>query len=122
MEDRSIIMDCQDWTTVVLRKNSQKNPVHHDSEKARLAKLDQQDIADAPKKRVQTESLQQLIRKRIEMKLNQEKADQLCNFPRNTFKNIESYREIPTSKQQSVIQKLLGVQLKIHTILPVKGE
>jgi hypothetical protein len=116
-------MDCQDWTTVVLRKNSQKSSagVSYDSEKARLAKLDQQDIVDAPKKRVQTESLQSLIRKRIEMKLNQEKADQLCNFPRNTFKNIESYRELPTPKQQSIIQKVFGVQIKIHTIQPVQN-
>lgn len=115
-------MDCQDWTTVVLRKNSQKSSgVAYDSEKARLAKLDQQDIADAPKKRVQTESIQSLIRKRMEMKLNQEKADQLCNFPRNTFKSIESYREIPTPKQQSIIQKVFGVQIKINTIQPVQN-
>jgi hypothetical protein len=114
-------MDCQDWTTVVLRKNSQKSPaVPYDSEKARLAKLEQQDSLDAPKKRLQTESLQSLIRRRIEMKLNQEKADQLCNFPRNTFKNIESYREIPTPKQQSIIQKVFSIQLKINTIHPVK--
>lgn len=115
-------MDCQDWTTVVLRKNTQKNehrsPI--DPERARLAKLDQQDIADAPKKRVVSESLQQLIRKRIDMKLSQEMADHLCAFPRHTFKNLESRRELPTSKQQSAIQKIMGIQLRIETIAPVE--
>lgn len=128
-------MDCQDWTTVVLRKGPSKKGVqpkphdevsvevrdHERHERARLAKIEEQDIADAPKKRVQSESIQQLIRKRIEMNLNQEKADQLCNFQRNTFKDIESHRAIPTSKQQSVIQKVFGVQLRIITILPVAG-
>lgn len=126
-------MDCQDWTTVVLRKGPSKKAAqagvsedvsievrdHERHERARLAKIEEQDIADAPKKRVHAESIQQLIRKRIEMKLNQEKADQLCNFSRNTFKDIESHRALPTSKQQSVIQKMFGVQLRIITIQPV---
>lgn len=126
-------MDCQDWTTVVLRKSGSKKGGQpgpsddvsveiRDSEKherARLAKIEDQDIADAPKKRVQPASIQQLIRKRIDMKLNQEKADQLCNFPRNTFKDIESHRALPTSKQQSVIQKVFGVQLRVITVPPV---
>lgn len=127
-------MDCQDWTTVVLRKGSSKKGVLQPSdeyssqvrdndrhERARLAKVENQDIADAPKKRLQPESIQQLIRKRIEMKLNQEKADQLCNFPRNTFKDLESNRALPNSKQQSMIQKIFGVQLRIVTVLPVSN-
>jgi DNA-binding XRE family transcriptional regulator len=128
-------MDGQDWTTVVLRKGPSKKGAQPKSsdeyvaqardgeshERARLAKIQDQDIADAPKKRVHPESIQQLIRKRIEMKLNQEKADQLCNFPRNTFKDIESNRALPNSKQQSVIQRVFGVQMRVITIPPVSA-
>jgi ribosome-binding protein aMBF1 (putative translation factor) len=128
-------MDCQDWTTVVLRKTPSKksaspNPSdeysiqsrdHERNERVRLAKIEEEDIADAPKKRVKPESIQQLIRKRIEMKLNQEKADQLCNFPKNTFKDLESNRALPTVKQQSVIQKMFGVQLRVITIPSVSA-
>jgi hypothetical protein len=129
-------MDCQDWTTVVLRKGPSKKSAssphasdeysiqsrdHDRNERARLAKVEEEDIADVPKKRIQPESIQQLIRKRIEMKLNQEKADQLCNFPKNTFKDLESNRALPTVKQQSVIQKIFSVQLRVITIPPVSA-
>lgn len=119
-------MDHQDWTTVVLKRNTPKKESRGDgfiqvrnpnlNEQLRFAKLESNDGVDLPKKRVHSESLQALIRKRMEMKLNQEMADQVCSFPRNTFKNIESHRLIPTQKQQSMIQKIFGVPIKIDTI------
>ncbi len=124
-------MDGQDWTPVVLRRRQTKKEASQASssgqgisqvkdgqrnEKMRLAKMDNMDYAEAPKKRIESESIQTLIRKRMELKLNQEKADQLCNFPKHTFKNIESNRVLPTSQQQSLIQKHFGVQLKIVTL------
>jgi hypothetical protein len=111
----------QDWTTIVLKRrptkkeidaNGQKEAVHN--ERTRVAKLESGDNV-VTKKMVQPESLQALIRKRIEMKLNQEKADQLCSFPRNTFKEIEANRAVPTQDQQSRIQRHFGIQIKIHT-------
>lgn len=124
-------MEFQDWTPVVLKRRSTKKEAgaaqanssgesqvkdSQRNEKARLAKMDMMDYSEAPKKRIESESIQNLIRKRMELKLNQEKADQLCNFPKYTFKNIESNRILPTSQQQSLIQKHFGVQLKIITI------
>lgn len=120
-------MDHQDWTTVVLKRRSiaMKRDEGGDTmtevrdadrnERYRAAKLDRMDYAEAPKKQVASESLQALIRKRMELKLNQDKADQLCNFPRHTIKGIESRRIMPTAAQQSTLQKILGVQLKIIT-------
>jgi len=67
------------------------------------------------KKRIHPESLQALIRKRITMMLNQTKADQFCCFQPHTFRDIECNRCLPTEKQHSVIQKLLGVQLRIES-------
>ena len=120
-------MDHQDWTTVVLKRrptkreslNSSNGSCHVEvrdsdrNERSRMAKIDEMDYTDAPKKQITSESLQQLICRRMELKLNQEKADQLCNFPRNTFKAIESRRILPTSAQQSAIQKHLNIQLKV---------
>lgn len=62
------------------------------------------------------DSLQTLIRKRMELKINQERADQLCGFPVNTFKNIESKRLVPTEIHQNSIQKYIGIQVKIMKI------
>ena len=112
----------QDWTTVVLKRRTttkkemgasgHKEAVHN--EHSRIAKLESGENV-ITKKTVQPESLQALIRKRIELKLNQEKADQLCSFPRNTFKEIEANRAVPTQEQQSRIQRHFGIQIKIHT-------
>jgi hypothetical protein len=120
-------MEHQDWTTVVLKRRSTKREMEisqsgqggieakdsQRNERIRIAKMDAMDYAEAPKKQVTSESLQDLIRKRMELKLNQEKADQLCNFPKHTIKGIESRRILPSSAQQSLIQKHMGVQLKI---------
>ncbi len=120
-------MDNQDWTTVTIkRKFSKKEHIKSGqsaiqvrdldrNEKIRLAKLDSLDIP-VIKKRIQPESLQSLIRKRIELKLNQEKADNLCAFPKNTFKDIESNKLIPNEEQKRRIQINFGIQLKIDTL------
>lgn len=120
-------MDCQDWTTVTVRRRfSKKEQIRNGNttiqardpeknEKIRMAKLEDQDSPPA-KKRVQSESLQTLIRKRIELKLSQEKADITCAFPRNTFKDIEAHRIVPNEQQMRRIQQHFGVQLKIDTI------
>ena len=57
-------------------------------------------------------SLQILIRSRLEKDLNQEESDNLCAFPRNTFKNIESNRMIPTEEQKRRIQQHFNTYLK----------
>lgn len=119
-------MDHQDWTTVVLKRRptkvadggqqGQQGQQGADrNERIRMAKISEMDYTEAPKKQVLSESLQELIRRRMELKLNQEMADHLCHFPRYTFKGIESRRILPSSAQQSAIQKHLGVQLKIQT-------
>ena len=119
-------MDEQDWIPVTIRRRySKKEQIQHGqttiqnrdpakNEKIRMAKLADAD-GPGPKKRVNSESLQQLIRKRIEMKLTQEKADIACAFPRNTFKDIESNRLVPTEEQKRRIQQNFSIQLKIDT-------
>jgi ribosome-binding protein aMBF1 (putative translation factor) len=118
----------QDWTTVTLRRRLSAKEAqtkghavtqHRDpeqQERARLAKLENTDEVSPPKKRVSPESIQALIRKRMELGLTQEKADHKCSFSRNTFKDLESHRSLPTTTQQSVLQKVFGIQLKINHI------
>jgi hypothetical protein len=122
-----IAMDSQDWTPVVIKRRFTKSEMLQrgmmtselkDSEKAekqRLAKLESQE-APTIKKKVQPESIQELIRKRIELKLTQEKADMSCSFPKHTFRDIEAYRLVPNESQKRKIQQVLGINLKIDTI------
>jgi hypothetical protein len=119
-------MNHQDWTTVILKRRATSRQGQGQgqgqtmevrdgarNERIRMAKIADMDYAESPKKQVVSESLQEMIRKRMELKINQEMADQLCHFPRHTFRSIESRRMLPTPAQQSAIQKHLGVQLKI---------
>ncbi len=120
-------MDSQDWTPVVLKRKYTKKEAEkkgmissqlrdsEKSEKIRLAKLDN-DTLPIVKKRVISSSIQDLIRKRIELKLTQDKADALCAFPKHTFRDIESSKLVPSESQKNNIQKHMGVQLKIETI------
>jgi ribosome-binding protein aMBF1 (putative translation factor) len=117
-------MDCQDWTPVIARRRySKKDQIKNGqttiqvrdperNEKIRMAKLVDAD-GPGPVKRINAESLQSLIRKRIELKLSQEKADITCSFPRNTFKDIEAHRLMPNEEQKRRIQQNFGIQLKI---------
>ena len=101
-------MFSSDWTLVTLKKR----PFLKESG----ALL--QDIAISlpvsySKKRVAPESLQELIRARLQHHLTQEDADHLCSFPRHTFNKIESHLMIPSEEQQMHIQHHLGILLTV---------
>lgn len=120
-------MEGQDWTPVVIKRRYTKKELiqkgkttsevrdPEKNEKIRLSKIENDDNI-GPTKQIASESLQELIRKRIELKINQERADTLCSFPRNTFKEIEAKRILPSEEQKRKIQRYLGIQLKIDTI------
>jgi ribosome-binding protein aMBF1 (putative translation factor) len=114
-------MECQDWTPVTFRrrtasKNHNIQPRDYKKdEKIQMSKLENSD-KPPPKKHVSPESLQALIRKRIELALNQIKADTKCSFPRNTFKDIEANRLIPNEEQRRRINQHFGILLKVNII------
>ena len=115
-------MECQDWTPVTFRRRTASKKDHSiqsrdykRDEKIQMAKLENSD-KPIPKKRISPESLQALIRKRIELTLSQVKADIKCSFPRNTFRDIEANRLIPSEGQRRCIQQHFDIQLKIITI------
>ena len=105
-------MEHQDWTTVTFSRLIKKSTIQApNTEKNRMAKLADIDCP-GPKKCINPISLQSLIKSRIELKVTQENADNMCAFPRNTFKNIESNRTIPSDEQKRRIQQHFNVYLK----------
>ena len=116
-------MDNQDWTPVTVRRRYSKKEAAQSgqgsiqvkdpakNEKIRMAKLANIDCPGS-KKCINPTSLQSLIKSRIELKVTQENADNMCAFPRNTFKNIESNRTIPSDEQKRSIQQHFNVYLK----------
>lgn len=121
-------MDYQDWTPVTVRRRYTKKDApasdrvitsrdSERSEKQRLAKLDNMDgTGPVIKKKVVPETIQELIRKRIELKLTQDKADATCAFPKHTFRELEAGRLIPTQNHLRTIQQNFSVALKIMSI------
>jgi len=120
--------DTQDWTPVVLKKTRKvADAAAHRSgstkiveraagtEAQRLASLEKkiENNETIIRKHIDSTSLKSLIQTRIEKKLTQINADNLCGFPRNTFREIESARLVPNSKQISLIQKSLGVVIRL---------
>jgi len=101
-------MEFQQWEPVILTKSSLTKPVqiHVESKNA-------DGDFHIVKKQVEVESLQALCKRRSELKLTQKDADTKCEFPTNTFRDIENKTSVPTEKQQNVIQRVIGVQLKI---------
>jgi hypothetical protein len=99
-------MDTQGWIPVTNRRRTVKKDAA-----ARWEGAEEKDTSITY--HILSESLQTLIRKRIHMKVNQERADMLCSFPRHTFKNIESNRLLPTDQQLQRIQHIFQVPLVI---------
>ena len=104
----------QDWTVVSFKRHtSKKKQTTVLYAKSYLPKQEPE-VQNKPTLRVQADSLQDLIRRRMELSLNQENADKLCSFPQDTFKDIECNRDVPSEKQIERIKLCLDVKLKIE--------
>ena len=101
-------MDTQGWIPVTNRRRTVKKDAV-----SRWEETDEKEVVPTPSYRIHHESLQELIRKRIQMKINQDRADMLCSFPRYTFKNMESNRILPTDQQLQKIQHVFQVSLVV---------
>jgi len=119
-------MDSQDWTTVVLKKrgytSSSSGPNKAtiqerkpNNEGQRLAALEKRIDSNETlvQKKLESESKKILIQMRLSRRLTQEQADQLCGLPRNSFRELEAGRRLPSGRDISSIQKQLGVALKL---------
>jgi DNA-binding transcriptional regulator YiaG len=110
-------MSEQDWTPVVLKKRGLNTPKPVTrTQGASVASAIERRIDNNEtivKKKIDPNSIKQLIQARIAKNLKQENADHLCGFPTHTFRNLESSRHIPSSKEISIIQKFFGIGLRI---------
>ena len=110
-------MDNQGWIDVPIRRRSVKKEINTNSDSnAKIKQPTEKEETLLPKMRIRSESLQQLIRKRIQQKITQEMADFLCAFPRNTFKNIESNRLLPSNNQLQRIICVFDILLRIDSV------
>lgn len=63
-------------------------------------------------KKVDSETLRALIKARIDKKLKQDNADNLCGFKVHTFRELEAGRHLPTNRELATIQRAFGIALK----------
>lgn len=105
-------MDSQNWITVTSSRCRKSKKKYSQNERYNVSSVESCPVLS---KHISSDSIQSLIRTRIEMKITQYKADILCSFPPNTFKNIESCCLIPNEEQINKIQQHFNVQLNIIT-------
>lgn len=118
-------MDCQDWEEVKVGRRVTSGAgraagitvVPKFSESAiRQVKSSTTDADGVPKplkKHLSSESRQQMIKKRIELGLNQVKLNQQCAFPPNTIRDFENGSSVPTGAQLNVMSRILGIRMKL---------
>ena len=111
-------MDGQDWTPVVVRSTAKKptggagGGGHMTAEAIRLRRLETEDIPK-PAKHLSSESRNDMIRARAVKGMTQPQLNAACAFPLHTIRDIENGKLRPTSMQMNVLQRVLGIVLKL---------
>ena len=102
----------QDWTPVILKKSSRSTYVKPQNEQAqRLAKIDSDEPVKS--KMFSSESMQKIIKFRVEHKLGQSDMDTTCLFPRNTMNQIEARKRPPTSREVQTLNHFMKTGLTL---------
>ena len=106
----------QDWELVTIRKKPSMNTpavkTHYTTNSTAVKR-----IADADEpfktKILSPETRQQLIQQRAALKLNQIQLNQLCGFPVNTIRDIESGKIVPGQNQLNIMNRHLKTNAKL---------
>jgi len=134
-------MDGQDWEPVILRKprvhtssyasvaasavgkvqvqgQAQRNKIldrdgAKRSEAAHTAKIEASDVPVKPKM-LTSESRKLLVASRLLLKKSQVELNNLCAFPPNTIRELESGRISPTGSQLNKLNQILRIGLKLE--------
>ena len=122
-------MDEQDWTPVTVHRRGGAagagaragargssnivNRVHNTQASAIARKLEETDIGKP--KQLSTVSRNEITQKRVALGKNQVQFNQLCSFPVNTIRDIESGRFCPSPGQLSILNRILKSNLKYET-------
>jgi ribosome-binding protein aMBF1 (putative translation factor) len=112
-------MDGQDWNVVRIHaskapaKATSKAPAKNTTpDVAGQRSLEQQETAQKPKT-LSTESRTQIMQVRAAMKKTQVELNQICQFPANTVRDIESGRIVPTPSQLIRLNRALNVKFAL---------
>lgn len=108
----------QDWTPVVIKRrgavgkggkpSGSPTQITH---AAKVARALDSDDAHIEIKRLNPESRQLIIQKRVELGWDQTKLNTMCSFPPHTMKEIEAGKAQPSPKQLTVLNRILKVSL-----------
>lgn len=111
-------MDDQDWTLVTIgrKKPQQQNFVNThmkvSPQVAHAAKVAKEEYTKP--KHLASESRQIMLKKRLELGLNQPQLNQRCAFPVNTIREIEAGRLAPTINQLNTLNRVMKLGLKLE--------
>ena len=105
-------LDHQDWTTIVVNKNKDKEKVDLkkkviDSKANKIEKQVEED--DLKHKKITSELRQLIIKGRVANKLTQKELSQKCNFPVHIINDIETGKAIYNHIQINKIKRILKV-------------
>ena len=109
--------DHQDWTVVTIgRKKKPQNVVNTQMkispQAAHAAKVAKEEYTKP--KHLTNESRQTMLKKRVEMGLNQTELNQRCAFPVHTVREIEAGRLAPSINELNTLNRVLKLGLKLE--------
>ena len=106
-------MDGQDWEPAVVRSSrSSANRDHPFSRgtKAPPLRVDTMEIGKI--KELAPESRNEIVQKRVAMKLTQIQLNQQCQFPIHTIRDIEAGKICPNTSQLNTLNRILKSGLR----------
>jgi hypothetical protein len=109
-------MDGQDWDPVVIKRSGPRRVVKGAGIAVTAAAAEQRRVAAAeiPKPMVlSAESRTQMMQLRAAMKKTQVEINQLCGFPANTIRDIESGKLTPNAGQLIRLNNVLRTKLTL---------
>jgi ribosome-binding protein aMBF1 (putative translation factor) len=102
-------MDCQDWTTVTVKRHTKAKTPVVSGEAARMRKLENDDI---PKPKTIHGCRQTMIQARVAKGWNQTQLNLACGFPVHTIRDIESGKAQPSPQQLTILSRVLSIVMK----------
>ena len=109
-------MDGQDWDPVVIKSTAPRRVVKGAGTPMTAAAAEQRraEAAEVPKPKVlSAESRTQMMQLRAAMKKTQIELNQMCSFPANTIRDIESGKLTPNAGQLIRLNNVLRTKLTL---------
>jgi ribosome-binding protein aMBF1 (putative translation factor) len=104
-------MDGQDWEPVRVRSSANRNNPSSKIIKApHPLRVETMEIGKM--KELAPESRNEIVQKRVAMKLTQVQLNQQCQFPIHTIRDIEAGKTCPNTSQLNTLNRILKSGLK----------